>query len=63
MRQRNDMQTKTKYLPREEWNKLHKHQKDALLEKRRKERFGGTLNRSAPRQANMHTVEEPVNLG
>jgi hypothetical protein len=37
---RNDSEMKTKYLPREEWNKLSQVQKDALLEKRRKERFG-----------------------
>jgi hypothetical protein len=28
----NDMQTKTKYLPHEEWNKLTQDQKNALLE-------------------------------
>ena len=54
---RNDMQTKTKYLPREEWNKLTQDQKNALLEKRRKERFGNTT-----RQANMHTVDDPIDL-
>ena len=55
---------KTKYLPREEWNKLSQAQKDALLEKRRKERFGNgsTSTRSAPRQANVHSMEETVNL-
>jgi Reverse transcriptase (RNA-dependent DNA polymerase) len=55
---------KTKYLPREEWNKLSQAQKDALIEKRRKERFGNgnSSNRNAPRQANMHTFEETVNL-
>jgi hypothetical protein len=54
---RNYMQTKTKYLPREEWNKLTQDQKNELLEKRRKEQFGNNT-----RQANMHNVDEQVDL-
>ncbi len=59
-----DSNTKTKYLPREEWNKLSQAQKDALIEKRRKERFVNT-NQSMPsanRQANAHLVEDHINL-
>ena len=54
----------TKYLPCEEWNKLSQAQKDALFEKRRKERFGNNKPpmASAIRQANAHLIDDPINL-
>jgi hypothetical protein len=59
-----DSEMKTKYLPREEWNRLFQAQKDTLLEKRHKERSGGNIQSMNPntRQVNIHHVEDPINL-
>jgi len=60
---RGGTQHKSKYLPREEWNKLSQDQKDAFLEKRRKERFGNSNNPTTGlRQTNQHILEDHVDL-
>ena len=60
-------QERTQFLPREEWAKLSQPERDALIEKRRKERKLGNNNHNRPsnpmhRQANQHSIEEHVNL-
>jgi hypothetical protein len=37
---RNDLKSKAKYIPRDEWDNLTQLPKDSLIEKHRKERFG-----------------------
>jgi hypothetical protein len=61
---RSDSEMKTKYLPREEWNKLSQAQKDTLLEKRCKERSGWNNQSMNPNtcQVNAHHVEELINI-
>jgi len=56
----------TKFLPREEWNKLTQEQKDQLIAKRRQERMGNGNDECktfhAPRQVNVHKINNAVNL-
>jgi Reverse transcriptase (RNA-dependent DNA polymerase) len=54
------------FIPREEWNKLTQEQKDRLIAKRRQERMkqdGGNWKTFQPQhQANVHTVDDLVDL-
>ena len=49
---------KSNFLPREEWDKLTQEQKDQLIAKRRQEKMPS----KSFRQANVHEVEDMVNL-
>jgi hypothetical protein len=52
--------SKSTFLPRDEWNKLTQEQKDRLIAKRRQERMGNNEGArkpfQSPRQVNAHDV-------